>query len=53
MKPFLSESCSRTDRDVGEGEEGSEGWRAKEGENEEKGGDRLGTGVVVKTIDFK
>lgn len=30
-----------------------EGRRDREGENEEKGGDRLGTGVVVKTIDFK
>lgn len=49
MKPLLS--CSRTDRDVGEGEEGRR--KDGEGENEEKGGDRLGTGVVMKTIDFK
>lgn len=30
-----------------------EGRKDGEGENEEKGGDRLGTGVVMKTIDFK
>lgn len=30
-----------------------EGRKGGEGENEEKGGDWLGTGVVMKTIDFK
>lgn len=30
-----------------------EGRKDGEGENEEKVGDRLGTGVLMKTIDFK
>lgn len=66
MKPFLSESCNRTDRDVGKGERKQVRLKEEETERDHgvgvgvRGGrergerrQRLGTGIFVKTMDFK
>lgn len=59
MKPFFSESCKRTDRDITERERRDEEERdadRKEKSKEKKERERrqrLGTGIFVRTIQLK